>query len=161
MNTFAKLSPFQIHNRWMIRRDMTEVLAIEDASYPTPWSEDDFISCLRDRNVIGMVAEVDERVRGFMLYKIFHDKLHVLNFAVQPEFRRRGVGAAMVAKLVGKLSPQRRNRMFLEVRESNLTAQLFFRSQGFQAVSTLREFYDDTNEDAYLMQYRVTQEAIA
>ena len=60
----------------------------------------------------------------------------------------------MVAKLVGKLSAQRRNRITLEVRETNLPAQLFFRQCGFRAVSVLREFYEDTPEDAYLMLYR-------
>ena len=160
MNTTAKLSTCQVHNRWMIRRDLAEVLAIEDASYEFPWSEDDFIRCLRQRNTIGMVAEVNERVAGFMLYEMHRQRLHVLNFAVQPAMRRRGVGAAMVAKLVSKLN-QNRNRIMLEVRESNLTAQLFFRSQGFAATATLRDFYEDTDEAAYLMQYRVGSEVRA
>ena len=60
----------------------------------------------------------------------------------------------MAAKLIGKLSSQRRSRITLEVRETNLAAQLFFRSAGFRAVSVLRAFYEDTPEDAYLMQYR-------
>ena len=60
----------------------------------------------------------------------------------------------MLQKLVGKLSPHRRNRVMLEVRETNLDAQLFFKSQNFRAVSVLRDFYEDTTEDAYLMQYR-------
>ena len=58
----------------------------------------------------------------------------------------------MVKKLVSKLSHQRRNRIMLEVRETNLAAQLFFRSLGFRATSVLRDFYDDSVEDAYLMQ---------
>ncbi len=60
----------------------------------------------------------------------------------------------MLAKLTAKLSLHRRTRILLEVRETNLAAQLFFRHQGFRAVSVLRDFYDDTTEDAYLMQYR-------
>jgi ribosomal-protein-alanine N-acetyltransferase len=82
----------------------------------------------------------------------------VLNFAVHPEFRRRRVGSAMVNKLIGKLSQQRRNRILLEIRETNLDAQLFFRDSGFRAISVLRDFYDDTTEDAYLMQYRYRAE---
>ena len=49
----------------------------------------------------------------------------------------------------------------LEVRETNLPAQLFFRQLGFRAVSVLRDFYEDTTEDAYLMQYRHTAAAAA
>ena len=48
-----------VHIRWMIRRDMPEVLQIERTSFEYPWSEEDFIRCLRQRNCIGMVAEYD------------------------------------------------------------------------------------------------------
>lgn len=146
-------SKVNVHIRWMIRRDMPEVLAIEAHSFEFPWCEDDFIRCLRQRNCIGMVAERDERVVGFMIYELHRNRLHILNFAVHPDFRRGGVGNQMALKLVGKLSPQRRSRILLEVRETNLDAQLFFRDLGFRAISVLRDFYDDTTEDAYLMEY--------
>ena len=142
-----------VHIRWMIRRDMPEVLQIENQSFEFPWSEEDFIRCLRQRNCIGMVAEFEERVVGFMIYELHKTRLHVLNFAVYRDFRRQGVGSAMLQKLVSKLSQQRRNRVLLEVRETNLAAQLFFRKCGFRAISVLRDFYEDTPEDAYLMQY--------
>lgn len=144
----------RVHIRWMIRRDMADVLAIESDSFEFPWTEDDFVRCLRQRNCIGMVADCDDRVIGYMIYELHKNRLHLLNFAVAPEFRRSRVGSQMLAKLVGKLSQQRRNRILLEVRETNLAAQLFFREQGFRAVSVLRSYYDDTPEDAYVMQYR-------
>lgn len=141
----------RVHIRWMIRRDMPEVLGIEQAGFEFPWIEEDFIRCLRQRNCIGMVAEHGDRVVGFMIYELHKVRLHILNFAVAAEARRRGVGGQMVAKLVAKLSSQRRTRITLEVRETNLAAQLFFRSSGFRAVSVLRNFYDDSPEDAYQM----------
>lgn len=153
MNTPTKaVAP--VHIRWMIRRDMPEVLTIEGRSFEFPWSEEDFVRCLRQRNCIGMVAEHHERVVGFMIYELHRNRLHILNFAVHAEFRRRHVGEQMVRKLVSKLSPQRRNKIMLEVRETNLPAQLFFRDMGFKAISLLKDFYEDTTEDAYLMQYR-------
>jgi ribosomal-protein-alanine N-acetyltransferase len=91
---------------------------------------------------------------GFMIYELHKTRLHLLNFAVSKEYRRQAVGTQMLAKLVAKLSSQRRTRILLEVRETNLAAQLFFRKAGFRAVSVLRDFYEDTTEDAYLMQYR-------
>jgi ribosomal-protein-alanine N-acetyltransferase len=142
------------HIRWMIRRDMPEVLAIESDSFEFPWCENDFLRCLRQRNCIGMVAERDNKVVGFMIYELHKSRLHILNFAVSSRCRRAGVGTQMISKLVGKLSTDRRNRILLEVRETNLAAQLFFRSSGFRAVSVLRQFYEDTPEDAYLMQFR-------
>lgn len=143
-----------VHIRWMIRRDMPEVLRIEEDSFEFPWSEEDFIRCLRQRNCIGMVAEHDETIVGFMIYELHKNRLHCLNFAVHQDFRRCGIGEQMIGKLITKLSHQRRNRIMLEVRETNLDAQLFFRHMGFRAVSVLRDFYDDTVEDAYVMQYR-------
>jgi ribosomal-protein-alanine N-acetyltransferase len=158
--SFEQKQLVRTHIRWMIRRDMPEVLAIESASFEFPWLEDDFIRCLRQRNCIGMVAEHDDRVVGFMIYELNKNRIQVLNFATVPEMRRRGVGTQMVRKLVGKLSAQRRTRILLEVRETNLAAQLFFRDAGFRAISVLRDYYEDTPEDAYLMQYRyLTEEA--
>lgn len=144
----------KVHIRWMIRRDMPEILQIEQASFEFPWSEEDFVRCLRQRNCIGMVAECEERIVGFMIYELHKNRLHILNFAVGREFRRRSIGRQMAAKLVSKLSYQRRTRILLEVRETNLDAQLFFRNVGFRAVSVLRDFYDDTTEDAYMMEHR-------
>ena len=78
----------------------------------------------------------------------------MLNFAVHGQFQHRGVGSRMLAKLIAKLSLQRRSRIVLEVRETNLAAQLFFRENGFRPVSVLHAYYNDTPEDAYHMQFR-------
>jgi len=102
-----------------------------------------------------MVAEQGEKVVGFMIYELLKSKLHILKFAVHPKCRRTGVGSQMVAKLISKLSSHRRTRITLEVRETNLCAQLFFRSQGFLGVRVLRAFDEDSGEDAFLMQYQL------
>jgi len=143
----------RIHVRWMIRRDMQEVLEIEREAFEFPWSDEDFTRCLRQRNCIGMVAESGDSVVAFMIYELHRSRLHVLNFAVARSHRRLGIGTRMMEKLVGKLTPERRSRIVLEVRETNLPAQLFFRSLGFRAISVLKDFYQDTTEDAYLMHF--------
>jgi [ribosomal protein S18]-alanine N-acetyltransferase len=144
----------RVHIRWMIRRDMPEVLQTEQQSFEFSWTEEDFLRCLRQRNCIGMVAEQGEKVVGFMIYELHKAKLHILNFAVNPGCRRSGVGEQMVQKLISKLSSHRRTRITLEVRETNLAAQLFFSKQSFKAVRVLRAYYEDSGEDAFLMQYR-------
>jgi ribosomal-protein-alanine N-acetyltransferase len=101
-----------------------------------------------------MVAERNEEVVGFMIYELHPKTLHVLNFAVHPDARRQGVGRAMVGKLTSKLTPSGRNTIVLEVRETNLIAQLCYRSLGFRAVRVIRDFYHDCNDDAYQMRYR-------
>ena len=145
----------RVHIRWMIRRDMPEVLEIERQSFEYAWSEEDFLCCLRQRNCIGMVAEHDHKIVGFMIYELHKSRLQILNFAVAPEVRRSGVGAQMVLRLIDKLSQQRRNEILLECRERNLEGQLFFRNQAFRAINVLRCHYDETGEDAYIMQFRL------
>lgn len=147
-----------VHVRWMIRRDMAEVLEIEKTVFEFPWSDEDFIRCLRQRTCIGMVAEHDDLVVGFMVYELRPTYTHVLNFAVAKGWQRKGVGRQMIARLIAGLTATRRSFIRLEVRESNLAAQLFFRAQGFRAISVLEKFYDDTPEDAYLMQYRLQRD---
>ena len=143
----------RVQLRWMIRRDMPEVLGIEQEAFEFPWSDEDFTRCLRQRNCIGMVAEAGDSIVAFMIYELHRTRLHVINFAVRRSHRRLGVGTQMVEKLSTKLSAERRDRILLEVRERNLPAQLFFRSLGYRAISVLKDFYEDTTEDAYLMQY--------
>jgi ribosomal-protein-alanine N-acetyltransferase len=140
----------------MIRADMREIVAIESACFEFPWCEDDFVRCLRQRNCIGMVAEHDDAVVGFMIYELNAGEIQILNFAVAPDTRRRGVGSQMVSKLAAKLSTERRCRIVLEIRETNLAAQVFFRHAGFRAVRVLRKYYDDTTEDAYRFVYELT-----
>src|SRR5881227_1489491 len=102
----AQKDKVRVHIRWMIRRDMPEVLTTELASFEYAWTEDDFLKCLRQRNCIGMVVEVDnlpgEPLAGFMIYGLEKRALEIINIAVHPNLRRRGVGAEMVAKLKSK-----------------------------------------------------------
>ena len=154
----AQKDKLRVHIRWMIRRDMPEVLSAELSSFEFAWTEEDFLRCLRQRNCIGMVAEVDDRVVGFMIYELHKNKLHILNFAVHPLARRTGIGGQMVAKLVNKLSTHRRQKITLAVRERNLAAQVFFRVHDFKATRVLRNYYEDSGEDAFQMEYRVGED---
>lgn len=151
----------EIPIRWLIRCDMVDVLRIESASFDNPWIEDDFLNVLRQRNCIGMVAELAGRVVGFMIYELHKGNLEILDFAVDPRYRRQGVGRQMVDRLKAKLSQQGRTELRLLVRERNLVVQLFFRSQEFLAVDVLSNEYDDTDEDAYVMRYRLLPEVIS
>lgn len=140
--------------RWMILRDYAQVLAIEAASFGCrTWTGEDYYACLRQRNCIGMVAEQDDRVLGVMLYDLFPHHLHLIRFAVHPEYRRGGVGTNMLAKLVSKLSSHRRKRITIEVPETYLPALLFFKSMSFTAVEVRRDAFG--TEDAILMEYRL------
>lgn len=149
------------HLRWITRADMPAVLDIERRSFADPSTEDDFFIVLRKRNCIGMLVELRGRLLdpsktvAFMIYELRKTAIHVLRFAVDPEFRRRGIGRAMVAMLVGKLHEQRRTRIVLEVSAMNTGAQRFFRAVGFRATGVLKAFYGDPPRDSYRMVYRL------
>jgi len=147
-----------IHIRWLIRRDMPDVLVIENESYSEPWTEEEFIHELRQRNQIGMVAEVDGQVVGFMLYELRKTSLYLINIAVHPCARRQGVARAMIEKLRSKLSPDQRSLLLADIRESNLLGQLFFRGVGMRAVKVMRKHYDN-GEDAYVFRYRCQKQS--
>ena len=150
-STTRRTLPVQI--RWLIRRDMPDVLDIERACFENAWDEEDFLTCLRTRNCIGMVAEHKHEIVGFMVYELHKSKLRILNFAVAPRAQGLGVGAQLIQRLQDKLSQQRRKQIIADVRETNLYAQLFFRAMGFRCVGVLRNHYEDTDEDAYEMLY--------
>jgi ribosomal-protein-alanine N-acetyltransferase len=139
------------HIRWLIKRDMPEVMTIERRCFDNPYTEAEIIAVFRQRSTIGMVYEEDDRVIGFMLYDLQPRRLDILDFAVHPEFQRQGVGLQMVQKLIGKLTPERRNRLRVIVRETNLQAQLFFQACSFRAVKIARRPYANSAEDGYVM----------
>lgn len=142
-------SKIRVHIRWMIRRDMKEILKIEQEVFEFPWFEEDFIKCLRQRNAIGMVAESGERIVGYMIYELFKTKLKIINFAVDSDFHFRGIGRQMAEKLIDKLSSERRVRISTTIRETNLPAQLFFKKMDFKCIRIDKKHYDDNDEDAY------------
>lgn len=145
---------------WLIRRDLPSVLKIEGESFEYPWTEEEFIRSLSQRDCIGMVVcdGDDEQIIGFMIYELHKQRIHVLSMAVAADHRRKGVGTEMLEKLISKLAYPRRNRIAMEVRESNLAAQLFLRKNGFKATGVLKDFYlNHSNEDGYMFAYRADE----
>lgn len=146
-----------VHIRWMLKRDFDRVLAIEQASFASPWTRGDLIAVLRGRNTIGIVAE-DQRdtVLGFAVYDLLPVGVRLLDIAVAPEARHRGVGRKMICRLIQKLSPaltDKRRILRAWVSERNLGAQLFLQRCGFVATSIEHDAYGSPDHDAYRMDY--------
>ena len=149
----------RVHIRWMIRRDMEDVLRIEKESYIEPCSEDDFVIYLSKMSTIGMVCEYDEHIIGYMIYLLHKEYLEVIKLAVEQESRFLSVGRQMIDKLKNKLSSQRRSKVELTINESNLNAQLFLAKCGLRATKVIPNFYED-NSSAYIMNYEIEEETI-
>lgn len=138
--------------RWVVRRDLPQVLDMMHGERD-PWTEDDILRTLRQRECIGLVAERGDNVLGFLIYELREHHLEVLAFVVAPAFRRKGIGSQMARKLATKLARHGRSYLGVTVRETNLTAQLFFRCCGWKATRVYRRRFKDTQEDAYRMTY--------
>jgi len=126
------------HVRWMVRRDMPEVLEIDGGV----WTEEDFIRCLRQRNCIGRVVESSDRLAGFMIYELHKHRVEVRRLEGTADALK-----AMADNLYMKLKTYRRSSISLWVPEGNLEMQLFLRGEGWRAV--------DTNKDHYKMELRL------
>ena len=153
---YAKLGvKANLNIRWMLRRDLEASLRIDADAFQYPWSEDDFFDCLRQRNCVGMVAEVGGQVVGYMVYQLSKTRIDLLSFAVDPACQRKGIGRAMATKLIGKLTAGRRNRIIADVWERNLDAQLFFQVMGFRAIDTLPTKLSSLDDCEYRFRYNL------
>ena len=133
MSTITPAQSARVHIRWMIRRDLPEVLNIEDSNTDFPWNESLFLRC--------------------MIYELHKYKLQILNLSVHPDFQRQAIASQMICKLKSKLSEKKRTCIVAELRETKLSSHLFFQSQYFAATDVLRNHFTDSDEDAYLMQF--------
>lgn len=144
--------------RWMIRRDTPSVLAVEQEF--GGWTADQLLAVLRERNRVGLVADVPAwpgkyGVGGFLIYELGEDRITILRLAVLACYRRRHVGRALVQTVTDKLSYQRRNRAVADVHEANLPMQLFLRACGFRAEPPVLRNYFEDQASAYRMVHRV------
>ena len=148
------MTPLNFELCWLMRRDMDEVLAIERHSFQYPWTEAEFLCALRQRNAIGKVVHVGVRVVAYAIYELRRDEIEIVNFAVAPEFRRRGAGRFLVGTLAEKCGPQRRRRIVCNVCETNLVGHLFLRACGWRCVKVERDAYEDCDQAAYVFELR-------
>jgi len=132
------------------------------------WTEQDLLDVIRQQNCTGMVTELKPfgspwQIVGYIIYELCKGRLRLLNVAVDPAWRRRGIGTAMIDRMKEKLPQQRRNELLLDIRERNLPGQLFFQSQGFRATGVLRNLFHDeqtgTYEDGYELQFKLPANA--
>ena len=131
--------------------DLDEVMAIERASFAYPWSSRFFhqefeIECARS-----ILAEMNGKIVGYVLYWLLPQTVDIHNLAVSGEYRRRGVGRTLLQKVIVEALGQSSARVTLEVRKSNLAAQKLYESAGFVATGVRKGYYSDDGEDALTM----------
>lgn len=132
-------------------RDIEEIVAIENASFPTPWSAVTFIKDMRNSHSVCYVARIEDRLIGYTVAWLVPNELHIGNIAIDASFRRRGIASVLLSKLLGLAREKRIERVTLEVRASNTRAISLYHKFGFKEVAIIRNYYGSENEDALVM----------
>ena len=132
--------------------DLDAIEQIERVSYPTPWSRSMFTSELAKPSSRSLAAlDDDGSVIGYLVISKHVDAWHVMNVAVAPAHRRRGVASALIARLLEVTRSDAERGHTLEVRVSNDGAIALYESFGFQRRGVRRGYYTDNREDAVIM----------
>lgn len=124
--------------------------AIEQEVFSDPWSTEDFRDCVTF--ALFLVAEEEgERIGGYVVALDAADEGEILNLAVAPAGRRRGLGRALVEQMLEALRARGVRHVYLEVRESNASARALYASRGFTEVGRRKEYYRRPVEDAIVL----------
>jgi len=137
--------------------DVPAIVEIERTSFGDPWSEGTFRDLLRLRQAIFLVATegIPESVCGYVIAAAVADEAEVLNLAVAPQSRRRGVGGRLLDAGLGMIREQGAREVFLEVRESNAAAIALYKSRGFADLSRRARYYRNPVEDALVLRHAI------
>jgi len=137
--------------RIMTPDDLAQVFAIEQVSHPSPWPMKGLQESLQ--NHVAYVLEQDGAVIGFAFVQRILDEAHLLDIALAPSHRGKGLGRELLRQLMDEVLVSGVTIWFLEVRVSNVTAISLYQSLGYNELSLRRNYYDgpEGKEDALLM----------
>jgi [ribosomal protein S18]-alanine N-acetyltransferase len=148
------VSPESVSIRPLGYQDLPQVVAIERRAFPTPWSPAMFVLELSKTSSITVGAFLSDRRRSrslaaYLIAARYADVWHLMNVAVDPPLRRRGLGRALLEELIGRVGEG--EPITLEVRPSNAGAIALYESFGFRSSGLRPGYYRDTGEDALIM----------
>lgn len=123
-------------------------MAIEREVFSDPWPLSGFQTFLGE---LGLVSESDGQVVGYIFARAAGGEAEILNLAVHPAHRRRGVGRRLLEEILTRVAKRGAALLFLEVRASNTVAQAFYREMGFKQVGRRPNYYDRPREDALIL----------
>jgi len=143
----------------MTEHDLLEVVEIEETTGLSRWGWAAYYAELqganRDLMLIARVAPAPiiehQRIAGYIIARESAGELHINNVAVRDQYRRRGIGSALLEHIVETAKRLRVEIAFLEVRSSNKAAQAMYEKHGFRAIARRADYYSDPREDAVVM----------
>jgi ribosomal-protein-alanine N-acetyltransferase len=136
--------------------DLEQVMAIERASFRTPWSQGAFRYELTQNRVAHCtVLRAGAQIVGYLCLWEIGSEVHITNLAVHPDYRRRGVARALLEAMLAGARQRGVELVFLEVRPTNAEAIGLYASFGFQVIGRRKGYYFDNGEDALVMEARL------
>ncbi|MBQ6843967.1 MAG: ribosomal protein S18-alanine N-acetyltransferase [Agathobacter sp.] len=137
--------------REMTFTDITQAVEIENQCFSTPWSEKSFQDSLTREDTLFLVCEEQDTITGYIGMYISFEEGSITNVAVSPIFRQKGYGEALVFATKERAKEKQIEKIFLEVRVSNVPAISLYKKMGFENLGKRKNFYDHPREDAYIM----------
>ena len=128
-----------------------QVAELEKICFSDPWSENSVASELNNPLSVWLVAEENGIVCGYVGSQTVLDETDMMNIAVHPDFRRKGIAAALIAELVRLLKERGSRILRLEVRESNAPAIALYESLGFAQLGLRKNYYRNPKENALIL----------
>jgi ribosomal-protein-alanine N-acetyltransferase len=143
----------------MTEHDLLEVVEIEENSGLSRWGWAAYYAELqgvnRDLMLIARLARAPiiehQRIAGYIVARESAGELHINNVAVRDQYRRRGIGSALLFRIMEAARRHKVRVAFLEVRSGNLAAQALYEKTGFKAIARRPDYYSDPREDAVVM----------
>lgn len=130
---------------------VSAVAALETICFSDPWSENSVSSELKNKLSLWLVAEENGTVAGYIGSQTCGEESDVMNVAVHPDFRRRGIAEALVNALVAELKAIGSHCLTLEVRASNVPAIALYEKMGFSEIGRRKNYYRNPREDALIL----------
>lgn len=140
--------------RTMREDDLASVMEIEHLSFPYPWRRSTFIGELDNYPFsipFVIIHSQNQCLMGYIILWFIQKEVQISNFALHPDFRRKGVGEAVLRDILDKIKKEGATEIFLEVRPSNHVAQSLYEKLGFQARGLRENYYQSPVEDALIM----------
>jgi len=138
----------------METRDLPDVLAIENISFPNPWHETTFRGEIQNDDLAYPLVVIHrelDKVIGYIIFWKIREEVQINNIAVHPDFKKMGIGEAVLRDVIEEARAEGAHYVSLEVRPSNTAARRLYAKLGFELIGIRRNYYSNPDEDAIVL----------
>lgn len=135
----------------MMECHVPQIAELEKLCFNDPWSQNSIASEVNNKLSLWLVAVENEQVVGYVGSQTVLGETDMMNIAVHPEYRKKGIATALITQLISTLAQQGSHSLMLEVRASNDPAISVYKSLGFVEVGRRRNYYRNPREDALIL----------